>query len=236
MSGYEKNGHNVTYDNFFTNLKLAKELSEKGISSVGTIRTNRRELPDINAIMKNNEIFSSKFVWFDNDISLTMYKCKRSKCVALLSSTHREYSIGIGRKKKPNTIEFYNKNKCGVDNADQMLRLYTTRRGCRRWPVCVFYNILDMALLNSWIIYKAVNKSNISRSDFQLELSKELCNVTNIPVIPLETNNFDLSTKRTSCKMSLCNNKTSSICVSCYRNVCGIHSNGKIIMTKCFDC
>jgi len=38
-------GYNVTTDNFFTSLKLLKQLQEKKTSLVGTINRARRELP-----------------------------------------------------------------------------------------------------------------------------------------------------------------------------------------------
>ena len=40
---------------------------------------------------------------------------------------------------------FYNKTKSGVDITDQMARQYTVKAGARRWPMAVFYNILDLA-------------------------------------------------------------------------------------------
>lgn len=38
-------GRNITTDNFFTSLDLAKELERKQMTLLGTIRKNRRELP-----------------------------------------------------------------------------------------------------------------------------------------------------------------------------------------------
>ena len=57
-------------------------------------------------------------------------------------------------KKKPETVTFYNKTKCGVDIADQMARQYTVKAGTRRWSVAVFYKILDFACINAYVLYK----------------------------------------------------------------------------------
>ena len=57
-------------------------------------------------------------------------------------------------KKKPEMILFYNASKVGVDCFDQMARLYTTRSASRRWPVAVWGNILDIAAINSYVLYK----------------------------------------------------------------------------------
>ena len=44
----------------------------------------------------------------------------------------------------------------------------------RRWPVHTFYNVIDMALINSWVIYKAVCKSNISGKGYIQKVCREV--------------------------------------------------------------
>ncbi|QQP38927.1 Uncharacterized protein FKW44_019645, partial [Caligus rogercresseyi] len=51
-------------------------------------------------------------------------------------------------KRKPNVVTEYNHMKAVVDTFDQMARLYSCRSASRRWPMQVFYNILDMAAIN----------------------------------------------------------------------------------------
>ena len=41
-----KKGHNVTTDNYCTSLYLCLRLAKQGCSLVGTIRSNRREIPN----------------------------------------------------------------------------------------------------------------------------------------------------------------------------------------------
>ena len=79
-------------------------------------------------------------------------------------------------KKQPSVIHFYNRNKVGVDVVDQMLRQYSTDTASRRWPFAVWTNILDVAALNSWVIYKQVTEDKISRRDFILALVETLRN------------------------------------------------------------
>ena len=80
----------------------------------------------------------------------------------------------ITPKKNPKQYFFYNETKVGVDVLDQMSRCYSVKAGSRHWPIHVFYNVIDMALINSWIIYKHVCNSNISRRMFIQRVSKEL--------------------------------------------------------------
>ena len=37
-----------------------------------------------------------------------------------------------------------------------MARLYSCKAASRQWPMHVFYNVLDMSLINAWIVYKEV--------------------------------------------------------------------------------
>ena len=82
--------------------------------------------------------------------------------------------IGESVKKTPETVEFYNKTKCGVDVADQMVKQYLFKAGTRRWPVAVFYNILDLAGINAFVLYKKRTGDKVSKRDFSLKLAIEL--------------------------------------------------------------
>ena len=42
---YRKTGRNVTADNFFTSVNLAKTLRQEGISIIGTVNRIRKEIP-----------------------------------------------------------------------------------------------------------------------------------------------------------------------------------------------
>ena len=45
MNPYHKTGLNVTTDNFFTSMKTAKKLLEHDITMVGTLCSNKKEIP-----------------------------------------------------------------------------------------------------------------------------------------------------------------------------------------------
>lgn len=53
-------------------------------------------------------------------------------------------------KKKPEVIQYYNKTKGGVDTMDQMVRTYSCKRRTQRWPMVLWYNMLDVATLNAY--------------------------------------------------------------------------------------
>lgn len=88
---------------------------------------------------------------FKNKVALCSYVPKKRRTVVLLSTMHYDKSI-VGAKHKPAAIEYYNSMKGGVDNMDKMLGEYTTKRITRRWPLALFYNMIDVCALAAYII------------------------------------------------------------------------------------
>ncbi|XP_072392132.1 uncharacterized protein [Diabrotica undecimpunctata] len=77
---------------------------------------------------------------------------------------------------KPEIILDYNSTKGAVDTVDQICSSYTTQRITRRWPLALFFKILDIASINSKIIYDANNESQklIRRRKYLNDLAFEL--------------------------------------------------------------
>ncbi|XP_068250733.1 piggyBac transposable element-derived protein 4-like [Palaemon carinicauda] len=242
---YTGKGRNVTTDNFFTSVKLAEKLLAKNTSLVGTVNRIRREIP-ISIRNTRDKQYSSQILKH-NQCTLTVYQCKKNKNVLLLSTVHKKVEIGNDSKITPDTISYYNNSKFGVDVVDQMARLYTTKAASRRWPVQVFYNILDFSGINAWIIYKEVTGELISRRDFILRLAEELQktfknihaegNSESEADTYADANVSNTSNKRKQCQIRQCKgNKTTEICCKCKKFVCGKCTNiviKKIICVKC---
>lgn len=87
------------------------------------------------------------------------YCPRKGKTVVLLSTMHAAPEISLGLKMKPQMILDYNRTKAGVDTMDQMARCYTTKRQSRRWPMAMFFNMLDITCLNSFVLYTSSNSS-----------------------------------------------------------------------------
>ena len=95
--------------------------------------------------------------------------------VNVLSTMHHlEQDLRQDGSAKPDVIKFYNHTKDGVDRADQMCRLYSTKSCIRRWPFQVFCNVFDVAGINANTIYKIANGASQSRRMFLLDLVNEL--------------------------------------------------------------
>jgi len=71
-------GRNLTTDNFYTSLTLARDLKRKGISFVGTIRKHMREIPPAALEVKERGIGSSHF-FYKPEATLVSLMPKKNK-------------------------------------------------------------------------------------------------------------------------------------------------------------
>lgn len=145
---------NITMDNWFMSVPLCTRLLEEyHLTSVGTIKKNKRELPSEfkDPKHKNRGVGSSMFI-YHNEITAVSYKTKNNKVVTLLSTMHQGSSINENTK-KPEIIMTYNDTKGGVDSFDQMCNNSNCGRKTKRWPLCLFYNMINIASINSYVLY-----------------------------------------------------------------------------------
>ena len=225
LEPYRKTGRNMTTDNFFTSVNLAKTLRQQGISIVGTVNRIRKEIPQ--EIKKIKEDLYTTKVFKHDGCTLTVYQPKITKNVLLFSTMHSIVDIGGDRKSKPETVNFYNSTKFGVDVVHQMARKYTVNAASRRWPVQFFYNILDLAAINAHILYKLVIGSKISRRRYLLRFSEKLRSKiveegkVNSHESSITNSSMQKSRKRKHCQSKSCTNKTRETCSSCSKLVCG---------------
>jgi len=144
---------NITGDNWFTSVPLVKKLLEKGLTYVGTIRKNKEEIPEEMTDKTRFKPRQCAFLFDDNTTLLTRCCPNKSskKLVTLLSSMHRHPDIH--EKGKPEIIMFYNKTKGGVETFDQICSSNSCSRMTKRWPIAIFYGMVNAAGVNASILY-----------------------------------------------------------------------------------
>ncbi|TWW70038.1 hypothetical protein D4764_18G0008440 [Takifugu flavidus] len=150
-------GHNITCDTFFTSYDLGQELLMRKLSMVGTVKKNKPELPAEILQVKDRAPLSSKFAFTDTT-TVVPYCPKRKWNVILMLTLHKDAAVSSGSDKKPTIILDYNKNKGGVDNLDKLTATYTCQRMTRRWPMVVFYNILDVSACNTFVLWTHIHQ------------------------------------------------------------------------------
>ena len=108
MQALFKHGYNVTCDNFFTYLDVALRLANEKCSVVGTIRQNRRELPQAaKAKQQLHKTTNFKTTTASTSVTLTCYQCKKAKSVIVLSTLHPDAGISSeNNTKKRNQRQF----------------------------------------------------------------------------------------------------------------------------------
>ena len=84
--------------------------------------------------------------------------------MAVLSSLHPDIAVLSNKnvKKKPKSVLFYNKTQVRVDVLNQIARLYSVKAESRQWPMHAFYDVINMALVNSWIIFTSRSAQAVS--------------------------------------------------------------------------
>lgn len=68
--------------------------------------------------------------------------------------------------RKPKIIEFYNLSECGVDLVDEMSALYDVSRNSRRWPLILFFSLLNNGGIDACHIYQSNNPTENIKSNF----------------------------------------------------------------------
>ncbi|UYV78413.1 hypothetical protein LAZ67_16001275 [Cordylochernes scorpioides] len=169
-----KSNRNITADNWFTSIELVDKLKEHGLTYLGTMRKNKPQIPPQFQPHPKRESGTSIF-GFSGTKTLVSYVPKKRKSVILISSMHHDNKCDETTG-KPDIIMDYNLTKGGVDTIDQMVSNFSTSRRSRRWPLALFYALLDITALNSYIIfnYQIDKKDQKERSTFIVDLGRSL--------------------------------------------------------------
>lgn len=68
----------------------------------------------------------------------------------------------------------------GVDLLDSLIGRYKIKIRSKKWYIRIFYHLLDVTIVNSWLLYKRAAEQNnqkpkLSLSDFRIEVAECLC-------------------------------------------------------------
>ena len=150
-------GHILFTDNFYTSVPLAKQLLTKKTHLCGTLRCNRKHLPDavVTRQLNKGDTVARK----QGSIVVSKWKDKRD--VLTLSTVHTGRLVKSNKKNrrgeeiiKPDCILDYNTHMCGIDRLDQILSYYSPLRKTLKWYRKVVLQVLDMAITNAFLLYK----------------------------------------------------------------------------------
>ena len=125
--------------------------SGSNLTITGTIRKNKSEI--LQQLLPNpvRGEHSSLFA-FQQDATMVSYVPKKNKAVIMLSTLHKDTEVELNGAQKPKIILDYNQGKCGVDTLDQLVRFYSCQRTTRRWPLTIFFNLLNIFCYNALVL------------------------------------------------------------------------------------
>lgn len=170
-------GYTVWMDNFYNSPRLAKFLKENKTDCAGTLRLNRKDIP---TDFKRAQLAKGETMAVHSE-SVSIFKWRDKRVVSLISTYHniemRQCPPKNNRNPnilKPGIVLDYNSEMGGVDLRDQMLQNYVMERNkSKKWYIKCFKRIINIAVLNSYIIWKKSNP-NTDHLTFRLGLIKEL--------------------------------------------------------------
>lgn len=185
LGPYLGKGHWLFTDNYYTSPELLLDLLAKGTYATGTVRQNRVNFPEV-LKSENNKNLDTGTYHFATSGSLTAVLWHDRKDVTMLSTAHNQ-SIDIVMKRPkgsrdkvqmpcPTCICDYNAYMGGVDLTDQHISYYSlTQRRTIKWWKKVFWRMVDISILNSWIIFRSNFPDKItSHRLFRIQLVHEL--------------------------------------------------------------
>ncbi|KAJ4446865.1 hypothetical protein ANN_13565 [Periplaneta americana] len=104
----EGTGRNVTTDRYYTSIELAEELyNDDKLTLVGTLKSNRKHIPEELKKTQGRELYSSRFLFTDPKtgkapVTLVSYitRLKPTKNLLLLSTQHHDRKVDESTEKK----------------------------------------------------------------------------------------------------------------------------------------
>jgi DNA excision repair protein ERCC-6 len=182
MEQYLDKNHVVVMDNYFTGVPLFLDLLRRSTYACGTVRRNRKYLPEQFKEEENKEPGEYKF-WQSSNLVATIWQDKRpvrflsTCCDPVVESkvTRKRKQLETASLTCPLVVKIYSENMGGVDRSDRLVRTYSVSRQSHKWWFRLFYYLLDTALANSYILYnQSSNHSKISEIDYLKKLAISL--------------------------------------------------------------
>ena len=176
-------------DNFYSSPFLFQHLLSLGVTATGTVRVNRRGVPQavtqLKSTLQHRTTPRGKGYYIRERGSPIVYTCwNDNQVVCSMSTTHPGHSSGTVRRKCKNNstsscevkdipipvmIAQYNRYMGGVDKSDQLLQYHSSLRRATRYWKTLFYHMLDVAVTNAFVLYnwgrmereeKAISENN----------------------------------------------------------------------------
>lgn len=172
----QQRNYRVFIDNFFTTVGLMEDLLAVKILACGTVRKDRKGLPKQQK--KDKDLSHGDSEYRTSSTGVSWVKWMDKKPVHFLSNFHDpSVTTEVNRKQKdgtsksvtcPQMAKDYNAYMGCVDKADMLKSYYEISRKSKKWWQRIFWHFVDVALVNSFIIYSQLfPESRMKLVDFR---------------------------------------------------------------------
>lgn len=179
-------------DRFFTSVKCADYLLEKGLYSIGTVMSNR--IGPISKKLKSDKEMK-RGQWDERvreDNEMCILKWKDNKSVLLLSTCMGSEPVGTckrwSKEKKekidvpqPAVVKAYNMHMGGIDLCDRFMAYYRCTLRTKKWPLRVFSHFIDLIIVNCWVMHRRLQtavgtpkRKLMSLMEYKMHISQAL--------------------------------------------------------------
>ena len=139
---------------------MAKYLISSQTDLVGTIRKTSRGFPRIDTI----RLGQGENIKLTNDDGIIVRRWVDKRDVYSLSTITAGDNVDFlvsrfnttSRKLKPAMLLYYSKYMGGVDKLDQEWSYYNNGRKCRKYWKYILYNVFNIYIINSYILFKKI--------------------------------------------------------------------------------
>lgn len=181
--------YKIFFDNWFNSPKLQVHLMKIGLLSLGTVRINRVpncKLPSENEMKKLGRgsivekvteiegVSLSLVSWFDNKVVNLLSTYVGSQPVSTMTRFSKKDKKYI-QIESPKAVGVYNNYMGGVDLLDSLLGLYRIQLRTKKWYKKIFFHMVDMCVVNSWILWRKKSGEYMPLFDFKLAIAEHFC-------------------------------------------------------------
>lgn len=181
--------YKIFFDNWFTSVPLMVYLRKEGLLSLGTVRATRIPfcyLPKEAEMKKRGRGYMEEKVatvdnvqlsavsWYDNKVvnTLSTYVgCKPEGERKRLFKKEKEHRMITC----PRSVMIYNDYMGGVDLLDSMLGYYRIQIRSKKWYLKIFFHLVDLACVNSWILWRRNNEEYLPLAEYKIAVADALC-------------------------------------------------------------
>ena len=210
---YFNQGYHLYLQDFFTSFKLVNDLFSNGIPSTGMVSVGMVGFPaslrDIKEWARTVELGGMRWDRQSNILTLQWMDHKPISIITTIDSAnevtvaHRKIKRGEQLQKidvnVPKVIQKYNQCINKTHRLDQAITSNNALQKCYEWWKTFFFHLIDISIINSFILFQEHQKNNPDNKDLEREkhytivdfreaLARQICSLADFDMPPAYQN------------------------------------------------